>query len=121
MPRLRVKDNLKLPANSYRITSYDQVLFETELHSFDPEAYQEMINNVVEFCEKNYASIINKNIVKIMINSLNELYPGITDDIVPDKITHLQIQRKLQAIIRQGKTIRDFIHILEDMEEEISY
>lgn len=45
---------------------------------------------------------------------------GLKTDYVNNKRKEL-IQRKLQATIRQGKTIRDFIHILEDMEEEMSY
>lgn len=64
-------------------------------------------------------SIINKNIVKMMVDNLSELFPGITEDIVPAKISYLQIERKLQSYIKQGKSIRDFIHILEEMEEEL--
>jgi len=64
-------------------------------------------------------SIINKNIVKMMVDNLTELFPGITEDIVPAKISYLQIERKLQSYIKQGKSIRDFIHILEEMEEEL--
>ena len=35
------------------------------------------------------------------------------------KISYLQIERKLQSYIKQGRSIRDFIHILEEMEEEL--
>lgn len=119
MPKLRIRDNSQLGCRFYRILSYDQVLYEAQAESSDYEAYQKMIDKVIEYCEKNYAFIINKNIIKIMVNNLNELFPGITEDIVPDRISYLQIERKLQSYLKQGKTIRDFIHILEEMEEEI--
>jgi len=119
MPTLRLRDNALLAANSYRVLSYDRVLYEAEVETSDMEAYYKMIYTVVECCEKNYASIINKSIVKIMVNNLNELFPGITEDLVPDKISYLQIERKLQSYLEQGKPIRDLIHILEEMEEEL--
>lgn len=119
MPKLRIMDNIQLAGNAYRILSYDHVLFETEIDSFDIETYQKMIDNVAACCEKNYASIINKNIVKMMVNNLTELFPGIAEDVVPAKISYLQVERKLQSYIKQGKPIRDFIHILEEMEEEL--
>ena len=120
MPTLRLRDNALLAANSYRVLSYDRVLYEAEVETSDTEAYYKMIYTVVECCEKNYASIINKSIVKIMANNLNELFPGITEDLVPDKISYLQIERKLQSYVEQGKSIRDFVHILEEMEEELT-
>lgn len=119
MPTLRLRDNALLAANSYRVLSYDRVLYEAEVETSDMEAYYKMIYTVVECCEKNYTSIINKSIVKIMVNNLNELFPGITENLVPDKISYLQIERKLQSYVEQGKSIRDFVHILEEMEEEL--
>lgn len=118
MPKLRIRDNEQLPGSSYRISSYDQVLLEEETDTFDMEAYHRMIDHVAFCCEEHYATIINKNIVKMMISNLNELFPGVTEDIVPSKISYLQIERKLQSMLNEGKTIRDFIHILEKMEED---
>ena len=119
MPTLRLRDNALLAANAYRVLSYDRVLYEAETETLDMEAFYKMIYTVVECCEKNYASVINKSIVKIMVNNLNELFPGGTDGLVPEKISYLQIERKLQSYIEQGKPIRDFVHILEEMEEEL--
>ncbi len=118
MPKLRIRDNGQLAGSSYRVLSYDQILFETGTDAFDMDAYHRIIDHAVSCCEEHYASVINKNIVKMMINNLNELFPGVTEDIIPSKISYLQIERKLQSMLREGKPIRDLIHILEEMEEK---
>lgn len=121
MPKLRIKDNLELQPNSYRVLSYDKVLFEASIDMPGGESFPKIVNDVVACCEKNYASIINKNIIDMMVKNLNALFPGITEDIIPEKISYLQIERKIQSYIRQGKPIKDLIHILEEMEGALSY
>ena len=57
---------------------------------------------------------------KQIIENRKEKFPGIADGLVPEKISYLQVERKLQEIIKNGGTIRDLIHILEEMEENIN-
>ena len=51
-----------------------------------------------------------------MIDNLSELYPGIVDDIIPSKISYLQIKEELKKRIEEGKSIRNLVGILADME-----
>ena len=85
----------------------------------DEEVYASIINQTVQVCKDNYAWILNKQIVKTMIDNIKELYPGIADGLVPEKISYLQLERQLQNMLKQGKSIRDMIHILEEMEEAL--
>ena len=78
-----------------------------------------MIDNVFAKCQENYADILNKQIVKIMIDNMKEFFPGAVTGLVPEKIGYLQVQRKLQEMLRQGKSIRDMLHILEELEEAL--
>lgn len=119
MPKLRLRDNVELAEKAYRILVYDEVFFKAELDLLNENAYVKMIEQVMECCEKNYARILNKNMVKLMLYHLNEQFPGIVEGLVPEQISYLQVERKLQEYIRQGKSIRDMIHILEEMEEEL--
>ncbi|MBD5551478.1 MAG: helix-turn-helix domain-containing protein [Lachnospiraceae bacterium] len=119
MPVLRIKDNLELEKNTYRILSYDKVLYEEKLNEGDEDAYRKMIDNVSAKCQENYADILNKQIVKIMIDNIKEFFPGAVVGLIPEKIGYLQVQRKLQEMLRQGKSIRDMLHILEELEEAL--
>ena len=119
MPKLRLRDNVELAEKAYRILVYDAVLMESELDLAKENAYTIMIQQVMAYCEKYYARILNKNIVKLMLYNLNEQFPGIVEGLVPEQISYLQVKRKLQEYIEQGKSIRDMIHILEEIEEEL--
>lgn len=116
MPLLRIRDNTELKGNEYRISAFDNILFSSFIDENDEEPYKRIIDDVADVCDKNYAVILNKNIVKLMIDNLSELYPGIVEDIIPSKISYLQIKEELKKRVEEGKTIRNLIGILEEME-----
>ena len=115
MPVLRIRDNMELAEYSYRILSFDNVLFSSAIDG-EELSYNKIIDKVVETCDKHYATILNKNLVKIMIDNLTELYPGVVEDVVPSKISYLQVKQELKRLIEDGKSIRNLLGILEDME-----
>ena len=119
IPFIRLRDNAELGGKAYRILSYDEILQEGTVADCDDNAYREMIDSVFANGQSNYAKIINKQIVKTMIDNLKENYPGVAEGLVPEIISYLQLERKLQAILNQGGSIRDLIHILEEMEEAL--
>lgn len=117
MPLLRIRDNAELKENEYRISSFDTLLFTAFIDNNETEeTYKRIIDDVMTVCDEHYAIILNKNIVKLMIDNLSELYPGIVEDIVPAKISYLQIKQHLKSLVENGKSIRNLIGILEDME-----
>lgn len=118
LPVLRIRDNADIGENTYRIMAYDNILYEASMENFDTTAYKTMIDQVISVCKENYDLIINKQIVKSMIDNLKERFPGIADGLVPEKISYLKLERKLQEMMRQKRSIRDLIHILEEMEED---
>ncbi len=120
MPVLKIQDNFDLEKNAYRILSYDKVLFSDHLSEITDHTYSEMIDTVARICEEHYGSILNKQIVKTMTDDVREKYPEIVDGLVPEKISYLQIERKFQEILAQGGNLREMIHILEEMEENLS-
>lgn len=119
MPVLRLKDNMELEKNAFRVLSYDRVLWEDSLSAKDEGAFREMIDCVTRMCEAHYGEILNKHIVKIMIDNVREFFPGTVEGLVPEKISYLKIERRMQEMLRQGRSLRDIIHILEEMEEEL--
>ena len=77
-----------------------------------------MIQKVKEVCRENYGQIINKQCVKILIDCLKEDYPGVVEGLVPEKISYLQVQRRLQEELKDTGNIRNIIKILEELEEK---
>ena len=101
------------------ILSYDKILWKGNI-SINENSYQAIIRQVQITCRENYDFIINKQCVKVLIDCLNEDYPGVTDGLVPEKISYLQLKKNLQEIVKAKGNIRDLIHILEEMEESYS-
>lgn len=119
LPIMRMRDNLELEKNTYRILSYDKMLYEGKAENTEEAGYQEMIDRTVMICEQNYDMIINKQLVKTMIDNVKELYPGVADGLIPEKISYLQVRRHLQEVLKQRGSIRDMIHMIEDLEEKM--
>ena len=117
IPVLRLRDNVALEDDEVRILSYDKVLWTGNLHSKE-NAYQTMIQKVKEVCRENYGQIINKQCVKILIDCLKEDYPGVVEGLVPEKVSYLQVLRRLQEELKDSGNIRNLIKILEELEEK---
>ena len=120
IPILRIRDNTSLQDDEFRILSYDKVLWLGCVDMSD-DVYQFMISQVKEVCREHYDLIINKQCVKQLIDMLRENYPAVVEGLVPEKISYLQVQRRLQEVLRETGTIRDLIHILEDLEDQGKY
>ena len=104
MPVLRLRDNIELAEQAYRVLSFDKVLLESIITE-EEMPYNKIIDDVVEVCDKNYTTILNKNLVKIMIDNLTELYPGVVEDLIPAKISYLEVKQELKRLLEEGKSI----------------
>lgn len=52
------------------------------------------------------------------IDNIKHQYPGVVDGVIPEQISYLKVEKKLKEILAEGKSIKDLIHILEELEEE---
>ena len=75
---------------------------------------------MVECCRENYDRILNKQLVKLMIDNLKKQFPGVADGLIPEQISYLKVERALQQKVAAGESIRDMIHIIEELEETIA-
>jgi len=131
LPLIHMKDNLSLGEKEIRLLSYDKVLLQCKSweemcgdlrkltmseETSEMESFIIIIERVVQVCREHYDTILNKQLVKIMVDNLKEQYPGVADGIIPEKISYLQVLNCLREKIRQKESIRDFIHIVEDLE-----
>ena len=88
LPLIRLKDNWKLKDREVRILSYDRVLWVKEFERTDENTFHQIIDQVITECIQHYAEIINKQVIKTMVDNLKELYPGIADGLIPEKISY---------------------------------
>lgn len=117
MPLLHVRDHAAMAAMEVQILSYDRVLWQETLEKTDENTFYNVINKTVQLCREHYHTILNKHLVKIMIDNVKEQYPGAAEGLVPERIGYLQVMRKLQEVLRERGNIRDMLHILEELED----
>lgn len=75
---------------------------------------------VFEQCRQHYDEVLNKQLVKTLVDQLKEQYPGVEDGLVPERISYLTLERCLQEWVRTQGNIRDMIHILEELESQLA-
>jgi flagellar biosynthesis protein FlhA len=115
LPMLRLRDNTDLEDNGYQVMIYGKKMLQG---TCEQDGFEEMIDNVVSCCKENYADVLNKNLVKIMVDNLKDQFPGVADGLIPEKISYIKLERFLQEKIRKGESIKDMIHIVEELEEQ---
>lgn len=120
MPILRIKDNIALAPMEYQILSYDRVLFEGKAETADEETFRGLIDRTVQVCFENYDTVLNKQIVKTMVDNVKALYPGVAEGLVPEKISYLELLQHLRKKVRETHNIHDMIHILEELESGLT-
>lgn len=120
MPILRLRDHSLLGPMEYEIRSYDKVLFKGEAETVGKQTFRSLIDKAVEICYANYDTILNKHLVRIMVDNVKDLYPGVADGLVPERISYLELLQYLRKKVRETHNIRDMIHILEEMESSYS-
>lgn len=116
LPVLRILYNVDYAKNEVRILSYDQVLLQKTYSDISVQAYHAIIDEAVRLCRENYDSILNKQLVKTMLDNLHEQYPGVLDGLVPDRVGYYEVMQHLRGIIIERGNMRDLIHILEELE-----
>ncbi|WP_051227085.1 FHIPEP family type III secretion protein [Butyrivibrio sp. MC2013] len=116
MPLLHLRDNTDLADDAYQVLIYGKV---RERGSSTTDSFEDIIDKAANCCRDNYADVLNKQLVKIMVDNIKAQYPGVADDLIPEKISYLTLERSLQERIRRGESIKDLIHIIEEIEESI--
>ena len=53
-----------------------------------------------------------------MIDNLKNQYPGVADGVIPEQISYLKVEMKLKEILESGESIKDLIHIIENLEAD---
>ena len=119
VPVIRIRDSVELGNREYRITAYDKVLRQGRVEHITETTYDTLISEICEQCRQHYDVVLNKQLVKNLIDHIRDEYPGVVEGLVPDKISYLFVKKVLAELVREKKSIHNMIGILEVLEEEV--
>lgn len=115
MPIVRIRDEMGLGDNEFMILSYDNVLYSEYLKDKsnieNPLAY--MGNKLEETVRENYSDIINPDIVKSLVDNLEQSHPAIIKGIIPEKISYGMLNDILKAFMKRGNSMKYLEKIIE--------
>lgn len=119
VPVIRIRDAVELGKNEYCITAYDKVLCKGKVEHITDNTYEVLINEVFEQCRLHYDEVLNKQLVKNLVDHIREEYPGVVEKLIPEKISYLFVKKVLAELVREKKSIHNMIGIIEVLEEEV--
>ncbi len=129
MPVVRIRDNTSFNENEFIVKSYDNILYRETVESIEENTFQYIIQKASDVCRNNYASILNKQTVKIIIDSIKDYYPGVADGLVPEKnqlsrrkgtdaenhTGKWKLSRRHSYFRRYGKRINQSLNIVQNL------
>ena len=118
LPMIRFRDNCALAKDQYRVLVYDKEILTGSTKTNSEAFYQELIAKIEGYCKEHYSKLLNKHTVKILIDNLKNQYPGVADGVIPEQIPYIKVEQRLKEKIRAGESIKDLIHIVEELEAE---
>lgn len=119
LPVLRIHDNENLNPFEYRIQAYDQLLYNCTLVTLEGFTFDEICRQLEETVINCFDKIMNRQMLKTLIDNVEMKYPAAITGVVPDKIKLSLLQVVLSGIVMRKKSIRNLLKIIEIMEEEL--
>jgi flagellar biosynthesis component FlhA len=119
IPLVRIRDITQLGELEYRFTSYDKILAQKTCNSEHKITIADIYNHFEEVIVQHYDRILNRQIVKTLVDNLADQYPAVVTGVIPDKISIALLQNVLVELVNHEKSIRNLIKIIETLEDNI--
>ena len=110
LPTVRVRDNLELDPDEYRVKLSEMVVATGKTNSST-----ELANRLYETIEKHSAEILNRDATQFLLEQVRQKHPVVVEEIVNHKVTLAEIQQTLQLLLRERLPIRQMTLILESL------
>lgn len=121
IPTVRILDDITLEPNYYQILFYDTLIYSNHLATQDPKQHAEIFHSLKELCISHYDLLLNRQMVKELIDNVAKHYPVLVEGYLPEKLSYAQVQQVLKAFIKKKKSIRNLATILEYVEDNLLY
>ncbi len=119
MPTIRVKDESWVQPDSFVIQAYQKILYgeqivgQEDMASYIGKKLEEVVSD-----PHNYAYILNRELVKLIVERARQFYPTLLEA-VPECITYKYLQQIFKGLLLRGKGILNVNKIVEVIEENM--
>ena len=116
MPIVRLRDITDLEPNEYRVLSYGKIIFKEAIAEIEDATCGYIIDRLGDAVRKNYAELLEPDLVKKLIDNLQIKYPALIQGIVPEKISYGLLTEVLKNVVPRGGSMAYLPKILERLE-----
>lgn len=119
LPLLRIRDNYEIGEAEYRILSYGQTLYSETVINREELTFGDISDRLEKVTLEHYSTIINRQMVKTLVDNVAEKYPAVTCGVIPERISLSLLQKVLSGLVIQKRSIRNLVKIIEILEDEV--
>lgn len=117
MPVLRIRDDIQLAPKEFMILSYHRILHRETVEQVDETTLSHIMDVLYHTVEENYGYILNREIVRALVENLAIEYPGLVSGVIPEKISYRLLQHILKGLLQRGDHPCYLIKIIETAED----
>jgi flagellar biosynthesis protein FlhA len=122
LPKVRIRDNMRLEHHQYRIKIADTAAAEGMIDAGSlGEAASQIASHLAETARQNAAELLTRDAAKHLIDELRRTSPVVVDELIPGVMKLSEVQQVLQSLLREEVPIRQLGPILEALGDEASH
>jgi len=115
MPKVRIRDNLRLQADQFRLKLADVIVAEHEVEPSAAAPAAAIVAALNEAVRQHAAELLNRQAVKQLLDELRKTSPAAVDELVPGVMRLGEVQQVLQELLKEGLSIRRLDAIVETL------
>ena len=113
LPKVRVRDNIRLESNQYRIKIADTVVFQGTVDGPVGERGNAIAAELTNTARQHADELLTRDAVKHLVDQLRQTSPTTVDELIPGVMKLGEVQQVLQMLLREAVPIRQLAPILE--------
>ena len=115
LPKVRVRDNMRLEPNQYRIKIADIVVAQGTIDDKVAEPTGAIAAHLTETVRQHADELLTRDAVKHLIDELRQTSPAAVDELIPGVMKLGEVQQVLRLLLREAVPIRQLGPILETL------
>jgi flagellar biosynthesis protein FlhA len=115
LPKVRVRDNMRLDPNQYRIKITDIVVAAGSIDGKTADPTAAIASHLTETVRQHADELLTRDAVKHLIDELRQTSPAAVDELIPGLMKLGEVQQVLRLLLREQVPIRQLGPILETL------
>jgi flagellar biosynthesis protein FlhA len=115
LPKVRVRDNMRLEQSHYRIKIAGMAVAEGFIDDKIAEPANAVAMHLSETVRQHADELLTRDAVKHLLDELHEASPAVVDELIPGVMKLGEVQQVLQLLLREAVPIRHLGLILETL------